>query len=47
MLSLDEYQKLLDMAEDYLDSLKAEEYEKKNKEKIRWIKHDELVKQLD
>lgn len=46
LLSLSEYQKLLDLAEDYLDSLKAEEYERKDKSKIRWIKHRELVKKL-
>ena len=46
MISLEAYQKLLDLAEDYLDSLKAEEYEKEGKEKIDWIKHKDLIDKL-
>ena len=46
MLSLVEYQKLLDLAEDYLDSMKAEEYEKIDKKKIKWIKHKDLTESL-
>jgi len=46
MLSLDAYQKLIDLAEDYLDSLKAEEYEKINKKKIKWLKQKDLEKKL-
>lgn len=46
MLNLLEYQKLLDIAEDYFDSLKAEEYEKEDKNKIRWLTNNELVKKL-
>lgn len=37
LLSLEEYQKLADLAEDYLDSLRAQEFEKQNKKKIKWI----------
>jgi PHD/YefM family antitoxin component YafN of YafNO toxin-antitoxin module len=43
MISLAAYQKLLDLAEDYLDSSKAEEYEKEDKRKIGWIKHQDLL----
>lgn len=46
LLSLTEYQKLIDLAEDYFDSLKAEEYEKKNKKNVQWIEHEELIKKL-
>lgn len=46
MLNISEYQKLLDIAEDYFDSLKAEEYEKENKAKIRWLTHKDLIKKL-
>lgn len=42
MLSLKEYEKLRDMAEDYQDSLKAQEYENKNKDKIKWEKRDNV-----
>lgn len=46
MLSLSAYQKLLDLAEDYLDSLKAEEYEKMDKKKIKWLKQKDLESKL-
>ena len=46
LLSLDEYHKLTDMAEDYIDSLKAQEFEKKDKRKIRWIEQKEVKKLL-
>ena len=36
LLSLEEYQKLSDMAEDYMDSLKAQEFEQLDKKKIHW-----------
>lgn len=37
LLSLEEYQKLADLAEDYLDSLKAQEFEAQDKKKIKWL----------
>lgn len=37
LLSLEEYQKLADLAEDYLDSLKAQEFEAQDKKKIKWV----------
>lgn len=37
LLSLEEYQKLADFAEDYLDSLKAQEFEARDKKKIKWV----------
>jgi len=46
MLSLVAYQKLLDLAEDYLDSLKAEEYEKIDKKKIKWLNQKDLENKL-
>lgn len=46
LLSLEEYQKLSDMAEDYIDSLKAKEFEAQDKEKIRWLKHEKLARLL-
>ena len=42
LLSLDEYEKLRDMAEDYQDSLKAQEFEKKSKDKIKWVKRQNV-----
>ena len=44
LLSLEEYQKLADMAEDYIDSLKAQEFEKEDKRKIKWSFHKDAVK---
>ncbi len=46
LLSLEEYQKLADLAEDYLDSLKAQEYEKENKQKIKWIEFAKVKKDI-
>lgn len=37
LLSLEEYQKLADFAEDYLDSFKAQEFEAQDKKKIKWV----------
>ncbi|MBI1982140.1 MAG: type II toxin-antitoxin system Phd/YefM family antitoxin [Candidatus Levybacteria bacterium] len=42
LLSLAEYQKLADMAEDYLDSLRAQEFEAEDKKKIKWLSFDEV-----
>lgn len=46
LLSLEEYQKLADLAEDYLDSLKATEFEKEDKKKIKWLGYDKVKKDL-
>ena len=46
LLSLDEYQKLTDLAEDYVDSLKAQEFEAQDKRKIRWVEQKEVQKLL-
>lgn len=42
MISLEEYQKLADIAEDYMDSLKAQEYESEDKLKIKWSTQTDL-----
>ena len=42
MLSLDEYQKMADMCEDYLDGLKAQEYEAIDKSKIKWVSSEDV-----
>ena len=46
LLALEEYQKLADLAEDYLDSLKAQEFEAQNKKKVRWVTHKEVKRVL-
>lgn len=46
ILSLSEFQKLLDIAEDYFDASKAEEYEREKKGKIPWLTHQELISKL-
>ena len=45
-LSLVNYQRLKDIAEDYFDSLKAQEFEKEDKKKIKWTGHEQLKKEL-
>jgi len=47
LISLEEYQKLADMAEDYTDSLKAQEFEKEDKRKIKWIGQKEAQKLIE
>lgn len=42
LLDIGEYEKLKDMAEDYLDAQKAQEYEKIDKKKIDWISRDDV-----
>lgn len=44
LLSLEQYQKLADFAEDYIDSIKAQEFEKDDKRKIKWSFHKDIVK---
>lgn len=46
LLDLENYQKLLDLSEDYLDSLTAQEYEKENKKRIGWITSKKLRQKL-
>lgn len=46
LLSLSEYEKLVDLAEDYLDSLKAQEFEAFNKNKIKWVSYRDVKKLL-
>lgn len=36
LLSMDKYEELLSNLEDYYDSIKAQEYEKEDKKKIKW-----------
>lgn len=44
LLSMEEYQKLADLAEDYLDSLKAQEFETESKKKVKWLGYEETKK---
>lgn len=46
LLDLENYQKLLDLSENYLDSLTAQEYEKENKKKVGWITSQKLRQKL-
>lgn len=46
LLSYDNYQELLSNLEDYYDSLKAQEYEKEDKSKIKWVPFSEVEKML-
>ena len=46
MLSLDEYQKMADMCEDYLDGLHAQELEKLDKSKEKWFSQEEVERLL-
>lgn len=46
VLSFEEYQELMSLLEDYFDSLKAQEYEKEDKSKIKWFTHEEVKKIL-
>lgn len=46
LLNLEEYEKLRDLAEDYLDSLKASEYENLDKKKEKWFSLEEIAKDL-
>ncbi len=42
LLSTDEYKKLTDLAEDYLDSLRAQEFEAENKKKVKWLGYEKI-----
>lgn len=46
LFSYEEYQKIMDTLEDYYIALKADEYEKENKKKVKWINHDKIKKRI-
>ena len=46
ILSMEKYNEMISDLEDYYLSLKAEEYESEDKDKIKWLSHKELKKQL-
>lgn len=46
LLSIEEYNRLQEMAEDYDLFLEAQEYEKQDKSKMKWLTHDELLAEL-
>lgn len=47
LLSISEYEELMNTLEDFYLSLRAEDYEKENKQKIKWVNERELQKQLN
>jgi prevent-host-death family protein len=47
LLSLEKYQKLTQVGEDYLLSLKAREYEKEDKKAVKWQTLDEVLAKTD
>lgn len=46
ILNIKEYQELLEALEDYQDSLIAQQYEKEDKTKIKWLTAKEMRRQL-
>lgn len=46
LLKISNYQKLISMAEDYLDSLSGQEYEKEDKTNTKWIKQKDFEKTI-
>lgn len=42
LLSLENYEQLISLLEDYRLSLKGEEYETENKKKIKWVSHSQV-----
>ncbi|MBI5613752.1 type II toxin-antitoxin system prevent-host-death family antitoxin [Candidatus Gottesmanbacteria bacterium] len=44
LMSVEKYQELMDSLEDYYLSIRAEEYEKEDKSKVKWISHSEMKK---
>lgn len=46
LLNLESYQKLIDLAEDYLDGLTAKEYENENKKGVGWTTLNNLKKKI-
>lgn len=47
LMSFQSYQDLMSELEDYFDSLKAQEYEKEDKGKIKWVAFSEIKKMRD
>ncbi len=47
LLSFEIYQEIMNLLEDYFDSLKAEEYEKEDKNKIKWASFNKFEKLLN
>lgn len=47
LLNVFEFHKLREMAEDYLDSIKAQEYEKEDKSKAKWYSHEDVLEALE
>lgn len=47
LLSIEAYQRLVDMAEDQFLSDKAKEYEKEDKSKVEWVSHDQVKKEYN
>lgn len=43
LLSMDKYEELLSNLEDYYDSIKAQEYEKEDKRKVKWAKLKDIL----
>jgi len=46
LLSLAEYNRLIEMLEDYQDGQKAKLYEKANKKSVKWVDHEKILKDL-
>lgn len=46
IISFEKYQEMTDTLEDYYLSLKAEDFEKENKDKVKWISHKEVKKHV-
>lgn len=46
LLSILEFNKLREMAEDYIDSVKAQEYTREDKSKAKWYSHEDVLEKL-
>ncbi|OGG03842.1 hypothetical protein A2W14_04855 [Candidatus Gottesmanbacteria bacterium RBG_16_37_8] len=46
ILSLEKYQEMMEALEDYYLSLRAEEYERQDKNQIKWVSHEEVKKHI-
>lgn len=46
LMSMEKYHELMDALEDYYLSIRAEEYEKEDKSKVKWISSEEMKKSL-
>lgn len=44
LLNISQFEKLVELAEDYLDSLEAKKFEKLNKNKIKWLTQKQFEK---